>query len=364
MAPSRYALACLIAVAVSAPAHGQSTGDEVRHPAIDSLARSLVDEHVPGLALLVVKDGRAIHRAAYGLASIEGQRPVTLHTPFYIASTAKMLTAAAVLALADEGRLSLEDPIGRWLDVVPGYAADVTVAQLLSHTSGLVDHYDIGGEERAYSNEDVLRILREAAALRFEPGTRAAYSNSGYVLLALLVERATGRPFGGVLEERFFEPLGMTDAFLAAGGAERPAHRAFGYRAADGSFEPYDYASSTSGAGGVYASLSDLEAWYRALEAGRVLSPATLRMASRPPELPGGRLTPYGMGWLAEFAARGPLKDRWYVLAYGSLRGFRSVFQWYQQDDLLMVWLANGDGEAVLDTLHVVPELVLREAAP
>lgn len=355
---SRATLAVLgLWLATAGALVAQTVGEEVRDPVVDSLAASVVGEEVPGLAVLVVHEGRVVHRAAYGVRSLASGEPMTVHTPFYIASTAKMFTAAAVLALIEDGRLGLEDPIGRYVPTVPEYARNLTIRQILTHTSGLPDHYDIAGEERTYSNDDVLEILRQAGGLLFEPGSDDSYSNSGYVLLALLIEELEGS-FSRVLENRFFEPLEMGDAVVALDGA-RPAVRAIGHRKVEGGFAEWDYASSTIGAGGVYASLSDLEQWYRALREERVLEAATLRLASRPPALRSGKLTPYGMGWLAEFAGSGPLQDRWYVLAFGSLRGFRAVFQWYQEDDLLLVWLANGDSEAVLGALHGVPEHLL-----
>lgn len=354
---------CFLVVLVpwmASPVTAQSLGEEVGHPAIDSLATPLIGDHVPGLAVLTIKNGRVVHRAAYGVSSIESGQSVTLHTPFYIASTAKMFTAAAVLSLVDEGRLRLTDPIGRFVAAAPDYARDLTVEQLLTHTSGLADHYDLGGEERTYSNDQVIELLRQVGKLQFEPGSRPGYSNSGYVLLAMLVEELSGQAFATFLEDRFFEPFGMEDAFVALDSAGRSATSAVGYRRTEGgSFAKHDYESSTTGAGGIYASLSDLERWYRALGDGRILESTTLQRASRPPNLDSGRLTPYGMGWLAEFAGRGPLQGKWYVFAFGNLRGFRSVFQWYQEDEVLLVWLANGNSDAVLDTMHSVPELLL-----
>jgi CubicO group peptidase (beta-lactamase class C family) len=360
------AVLLLLAAPLQAQVPGGDAASSPRDAWIDSLAQSLVDEATPGLALSVVHQGRVVHRGTYGVASIEGGEPVDEHTRFYVASTAKMFTAAAVLSLVDDGRIALDDPAARWLAVVPGYARDVTVRQLLDHTAGLVDHYDVGGEERGYTNADVLRILADADSLLSPPGTRARYSNSGYVLLSLLVETVTGVGFDEYLERRFFAPFGMSDAFVAVDGPPAIA-RAVGHSAREDGFRPLDYNSATTGAGGVYASLADLERWHAALRSGRVISDSLLHVASRPPELPGGRLTPFGMGWLAEFAGRGPLADRWYVFAYGTLRGFRAVYQWYPGDDLAVIWMANAASEDVLRTLMAIPPYVLagvRDAGP
>lgn len=334
--------------------------EPVINPTFDSLARSVVGRGTPGLALLVIHRGETLHRAAYGVTATDARGvPVDFDTPFYIASTAKMMTAAAVLRLVDEGRVGLDDPVARYVDAVPGYARGITVRQVLDHTSGLIDHYDVGGEGRTYSNPEVLEILEAAGALAFEPGTRASYSNSGYVLLTLLVEAASGRPFEAFLQETFFRPLGMDDAFVVTDPDARPADRAIGYQTTENGFQVDDYGSTTTGAGGVYASLSDLERWARALRRGELVSDSLLALASRPPPLPEGRLTPYGMGWLAEFASRGPLADRWYVFAAGMLQGHRSVFQWYREDDLIMVWLSNGTSPEVFEALRQIPALVL-----
>ena len=355
--------AALVAVTLAAgvpnPVVAQASRD-VTEPTVDSIARSFVGSRVPGLAVLVIRDGRVLHRKAYGrtASSVTGT-PVDLNTPFYVASVGKMFTAAAILTLADEGAIDIGAPIARYLNHLPDYMSAVTVSQLLTHSAGLLDHYDVGGEDRTYSNADVLEILQQGDSLLFEPGTRASYSNSGYVLLSMLVETVTGTSFAEFLETRFFERFGMADAFVAVTPGDRPGNRAIGHRLSVSGFDEYDYSSSTTGAGGVYASLSDLEAWFRALRANRVLRPSTLHLASRPPALTTGRLTPYGMGWLAEFPARGPLADHWYVLAFGSLRGHRALFQWFQEDDLLLVWLANSDAGELIEAFHPLPERLL-----
>lgn len=331
---------------------------EIKHPVVDSITRELIGKRTPALAVLVVRNGQVLHRSADGYTTVDNGTAADTRTPFYIASVAKMFTAAAVLILAEDGGIDLDTPIRRYLPESRIYLRDVTVGQLLTHTSGLVDHYKVGGSERTYSNTDVLDILR-ADSLRFEPGTRAAYSNSGYVLLALLVERVTGKPFAAFLRERLFEPLGMRDAVVVTRSTDRPHRRALGHRSASDGFSPYDYNSTTTGAGGIYASLSDLEQWFSALRDGQVLSQRSLALMSRPPVLTSGKLTPYGMGWLAEFAARGPLANRWYVLAMGSLRGHRAWFQWYQEGDLLVAWLANAADGTIVEAFQTLPALLL-----
>lgn len=347
------ALALLPAPAVAQEsAAGLDAGSAmVRHPLVDSVARGLINSETPGLALLAIRHGQVVHRASYGTTSVQGGTAVALSTSFYVASVGKMFTAAAVLRLVDEGLLRLEDRLGTLLPAAPAYASGVTVRSLLDHTSGLPDHYDIGGEDRTWSNAQVIETLAEAEGLRFETGTRASYSNSGYVLLSMLVEEVSGMAFAAFMEERFFGPLEMTSTFVVDGTESPQGALATGYSRTSDGWDRNDYASTTTGAGGVYTSLADLERWAAGLRDGRVMSDRALALASRPPELPGGRLTPYGMGWLAEFHPQGPLADRWYVFAFGSLNGFRAAFQWYEDSDDLIIWMINSDSEAAVEAI-------------
>lgn len=325
----------------------------------DSLLEPIVGVETAGFALLVVHRGEVVHRRAYGVADLETSAPFRTSTPSYLASVAKMFTAVAIASLVEEGRLDWDDQLGQLLPEAPAYAAEVTIRQMLDHTAGLPDHYDLAGEEWTYSNAEVVEILAEADGLLFEPGTESAYSNSAYTLLARIAERTTGRAFGAFLAERFFEPLGMADAVVADGSSPAPADRARGYDASGQGFQRLDYASTTTGAGGVYASLDDLARWGEALTAGRLLDDATLRLLSTPVVLPDGRPTPWGMGWLAESAGRGPLKGKPYVAAIGDLRGFHAGFQWYPDDDLLLAWVSNSNSPEVFDRVIRIPPRVL-----
>lgn len=332
---------------------------EIRQWAVDSIARGLLrDSLTPGLAVTVIRKGEVLHRAAYGLASLLPERRVTLHTPFYIASTGKMLTAAAVLRLVDLGVLRLEDSIGRHLPEVPSYAALVTVEQLLTNTSGLVNHYDIGGTSRSYSNDEVLQILREFGSFVHAPGSRFHYSNSGYVLLSLLVERLTGMPFHTFLEREFFGPFGMTDAFVAPGAAPSREAAALGYAREGGRYVPDDYRSTTTGAGGIYASVVDLERWLLALRHGQVISDSLLERAVNRATVSDGQQVPYGMGWELKVGLGADESASPYIFAFGGLNGFRSLFEWDRDRDTAVIWLSNGAGLDVLEAMQEVPQLV------
>ena len=328
---------------------------------IEALIRPMVGKATPGLAVLVIDKGNVLHAGAYGVRDVATLEPFTTTTPVYIASLAKMFTALGVLQLVDQGKLTLDATIGSVLPDVAAYARDVTVRQLLNHTAGLIDHYDVGGEDRTYSKVDVLKILDDADSLLFQPGSKSSYSNSAYVLLALVIEKLSGKTYAQFVDQRFLRPAGMRNATVVATARDLPARRARGYARKDNGFALADYdAINAPGPGGIYASLEDLYRWSLALRSGRVVSRDAMKTASTATVLTSGRDTEWGMGWLAEFHGRKDvLAGRTYVAAFGSLRGFRALLKWYQQDDLIVVWLANSDSNEVFDALGRIPAMIL-----
>jgi CubicO group peptidase (beta-lactamase class C family) len=330
-------------------------------PRIDSIAKSIVGTQTPGLGILVLHRGQIVHARTYGVSDVANQSPFTMQTPTYIASLAKMFTAHAILQQVDRGELKLDARLGSLLPEAPGYAHDVTIRQLLTHTSGLVDHLDLGGDNRRYSYHDVLRILNEADSLLFPPQSRSSYSNSAYVLLAAVLEKVSGSSFERYLENHFFTPLGMKNTVVVTSDTQLPRGRARGYQASTNGFKLNDYEpSSTAGAGGVYASLADLYLWAQALRNGKLLSDSTRVAASTAAVRSNGRLTPWGMGWLAEFhGEKEPLRGRSYVAATGNLRGFSALLKWYPREDLTIVWIANANSSEVFDALHPIAALLL-----
>ena len=179
-------------------------------PEVDALMRSYAGD-VPGAAVLAVRDGQPVVRASYGLADLEKDTPATPETNYRLASVTKQFTAASILLLAEDGRLKLDDRVRKWLLSLPKAAETVTIRHLLTHTSGLIDYEDVIPEIFAAQlhDADVLRLLETQDRTYFRPGTGYRYSNSGYALLALIVQRASDKTFAAFLRERIFQPLGM-----------------------------------------------------------------------------------------------------------------------------------------------------------
>jgi CubicO group peptidase (beta-lactamase class C family) len=272
------------------------------------------------------------------MADLEAQEVATPSTNYRLASVTKQFTAAAILLLAEQGRLDLDDPAGRWLPSLPTLAARVTLRQLLTHSAGLVDYEDLIDEPapRQLRDADVLELLKQENRHLFEPGTGYRYSNSGYALLALVVERASGLSFPDFLRQRIFEPLGMrqTLAFVAEGPAV--PERAYGYTLEDGSWRRDDQSSTSAvlGDGGIYSSIDDLARWDAALYDDRLLSGPSRRLAFSPQVSTDDPEVRYGFGW------RITGDTLWHS---GETVGFRNVIIRQPSRRLTVVLLSNRD---------------------
>ena len=257
---------------------------------LDGLVSPLVEPGGPGCAVLVVKDGRVLLRKAYGLADLAGQVPLRPGDVFRIGSLTKQFTAALVLRRVEEGRLALAAPVRNYVPEVPAAWAKVTVEQCLRHTAGLPEYTMAGLRE----NEDLSpdRILQRVRgqSLAFEPGTSWQYSNTGYLLLGMALERVTGRTYARMVAEDLAGPLG-----LAHTGAETDSRSVQGYVAGTEAAGPISLTQPFA-AGCMVSTVDDLAAWTLALHGGKVLKPASLKLMLSPGRTPDGLAAVYGMG--------------------------------------------------------------------
>ena len=314
---------------------------------VDSMMADYAGE-VPGAALLVLRDGEPVVRRGYGLADLEQGTPVTPETRFRLASVSKQFTAAAILLLVQDGTLSLDDPLRRWLPGLPPATDGITLHHLLSHTSGLVDYEDLlpPDLDGQVQDADVLRLLEGVDRLDFAPGSAYRYSNSGYVLLGLVVARASNRDFPTFLHDRIFQPLGMGAVARVDGGPPVP-HRGYGYSHIDGTWTRTDQGptSATLGDGGIYASIDDLAKWDAALGDDRLLRDdlralaVTAHTRTNEPDVDA-----YGYGWRLHASAHGPLQ--WHS---GESIGFRNVILRWPERRLTVVLLSNRNAPEPYD---------------
>ncbi|MEN5285354.1 serine hydrolase domain-containing protein [Stenotrophomonas lactitubi] len=303
---------------------------------IDGLMQAY-DGQVPGAAVLVLHDGQPVFRRGYGLAVVEDGSAVTPASNFRLASVSKQFTAAAVLLLVEDGRLALDQPARRWLPELPPAAAGITLRQLLSHTSGLLDYEDLmdPADTRQVHDADVLALLAREDRLAFAPGTQYRYSNSGYALLALIVGRAAGTGFASFLQQRIFRPLGMAHTVAHQDGVDVVAQRVYGYSEVSGHWQRTDQSTTSAvlGDGGIYSSLGDLARWDAALYDDRLLSAASRKAMFSPATTTTEADVPYyGFGWRLNG------RMQWHS---GESIGFRNVILRYPDKHLTVIVLSN-----------------------
>jgi len=330
---SRLAPLCLFAFSTAAGAAAPVAPPDA---GIDGLMQRY-DGRVPGAAVLVLKDGQPVFRRGYGLAVVEDGTPVSPATNFRLASVSKQFTAAAILLLAEDGKLSIDDPLKKWLPSLPAVADAMTLRQLLSHTSGLLDYEDLmdPADTRQVHDIDVLHLLEKENRTLFAPGSDYRYSNSGYALLALVVAKASGSDFAGFLRQRIFLPLGMDATFAHQDGVDEVPNRAYGYSEIDGRWQRTDQSTTSAvlGDGGIYSSLDDLARWDAALYDERLLRRASLQLAFSPAtKTPEPDVPFYGFGW----RINGDLL--WHS---GESIGFRNVILRYPKQKLTVIVLTN-----------------------
>ncbi|HEY9131124.1 MAG TPA: serine hydrolase domain-containing protein [Dyella sp.] len=292
---------------------------------------------VPGASVLVLRDGVALVRKSYGMAELETRRAATPATDYRLASVTKQFTAAAILLLRREGKLGLDDSIRHWLPSLPAEDQTITLRQLLTHTSGLIDYEDLIPADRTtqLDDNDVLNLLSAEHRLYFAPGSAYRYSNSGYVLLGLAIERASGQPLPAFLKQRIFEPLGMNHTLLYQRGAgPEVAERAFGYSQEHGAWvrTDQDLTSATRGDGGVYSSIDDLAKWDAALYDNRLLDAKSREEAFTPHTPTDDPNVRYGYGW------RITGDTVWHS---GESIGFRNVIVRWPKQHVTVIVLSN-----------------------
>ncbi len=319
----------------------------------DALFAGLISAQEPGAAVLVVKDGRAVFEQGYGVTDLRTMRRIDARTNFRLASVTKQFTAAAVMLLVRDGKLRYEDSLAGIFPGFPAYGHAITIRHLLNHTSGLPDYEELmppAGpsvplEELQIKDAGVLELLARQEAGKFAPGTRWAYSNSGYVVLGFVVEKVSGRPLSEFLRDRVFTPLGMTNTVAYERGKNNVPNRAYGHSRDGGQWSETDQSptSATLGDGGVYSSVSDLAMWDEALRRHNLLTEAEMRPAltpvrvpTEPPTEPDGTPAAYGFGWFLN-----PWRGRARMWHYGETVGFRTAIERFTADGLTVIVLCN-----------------------
>ncbi len=279
----------------------------------------------PGCALGVYQDGRIAYVRGYGMADLEHDVPITPGSVFYAGSVSKQFTAMAAALAIKQGRLSADDDVRKYVPELPDYGRPITIRHLLHHTSGLRDVNTLmvlagRRDEDAFDNEAVLHIVSRQKALNFLPGDEYLYSNSGYAMLALAVERATGTPFAEYAEANIFTPLGMKVSHFHTDLTRLVPGRAWAYdRRSDGSFALNSLQNERAGAGGLFTTVRELARWDENFYDGRVGGLDVIRMLETPGRLTSGTELTYAWGLMLGSYRGLPIVEH-----SGSLGGYRA----------------------------------------
>lgn len=322
----------------------------IRADAIDDYVRTQMRlQRLPGVALAVVRDGAVSTMRTYGTANLESDVPVTKDTVFELGSITKQFTAVAILMLVEDGKVKLDETIATYLPQVPQPWRGITVRHLLTHSSGIQEYLSVPGlpdEAHGATNRDQMaQLFFQRLKLEFGPGETWAYSNSGYLLLGNIIEKASGKSYWEFLSERIFSPLGM-HATRSSDPRAIIRNRAAGYGWHDGRFENRGALSESAfSAGAISSTIRDMARWDAALHNGKLLTRRsydqmwTALKVSRSPTPPFS----YGFGWVIEQQCGTRV-----VLHSGGTPGFSSAFHRYMDRGVSVIVLTNH-GDRMID---------------
>jgi CubicO group peptidase (beta-lactamase class C family) len=324
----------------------------------DYVKAEMERQHIPGLALLVTRDGKVVRSEGFGLANVELQVPVKPETIFQSGSVGKQFTATAVMMLVEAGKIGLNDPLTKYfLDAPPSWK-NVTVRELLSHTGGFGDYPKNFNFRKDWTEPQLLKLV-ESIPLAYPPGTKWEYSNLGYLTLGILIHRVSGEFYGDFLQKRIFQPLGMQTTRIIS-EADIVPNRAAGYRLVKGELKNQEWvapAMNTTADGSLYFSIVDLSKWDAALYEGKLLKRSSFDLMWTPVKLKNGQPNKagYGFGWFIE-----QRNGHRCIHHDGSWQGFETAIDRYVDDHLSVVALTNLAGAKPGEITKHVAEMYLQ----
>ncbi len=354
---------CAVAFLSLAAETCAQTQDPVYAKQADIIFSAVTQDHAPGLAVLVRKDGRTLFEKGYGVRDLRTNTKIGAQTNFRLASFTKQFTAAAIMLLVHDGKLRYDQSLTEVFPDFPSYGKTITIRNLLNHTGGLPDYEElmeavetprnswVWTPERQIQDAEVLKLLEKESKGKFPAGTSWSYSNSGYVVLGLIVAKASGQSYGDFLHARIFAPLDMDHTIVYQKGKNKIRNRAFGH---DGLKETdQSPTSATLGDGGIYSNLEDLAKWDDALRNHTLLnaqeiapalipakpangSPTLWPVEANDDNLHPGKPVSYGFGWFLD-----PYQNHPRMWHTGSTMGFRTVIERFTADNLTIIILCN-----------------------
>jgi D-alanyl-D-alanine carboxypeptidase len=311
-------------------------------PAIDAyVGRQVEAKGIVGLSLAILRDGKIVFARGYGKSCLDPSTPVGIDTPFAIGSVTKQFTAACVLLLQEQGKLSVRDKVAKYFPHLTR-ADDITLYDLMTHASGYPDYYPLDFVDRRLTRPiEPDQLLKEYATrkLDFEPGARWSYSNTGYVLLGRVVEKVSGKSLGQFLEEHILKPLGMEHTFFEPDRADKRLARGYTtFALGDPEPAPHEANGWLYAAGGLYSTASDLARWDRALIEGKVLKPRSCQVMTTARRLTSGKIKEYGCG-----LGIGSRDGEVFLWHGGAVSGFLAYNALLPRTDSAVIVLTNDD---------------------
>jgi len=309
---------------------------------IDSLVLPHFQPNEPGVSILIARQGKIIYEKSFGSANIELNVPLQPGMVFKIGSVTKQFTAIGILQLVEQGKISLQDSIQKYINDFPSKGHTITIENLLTHTSGIKDYNDADTTHNPYIERQDFRPLQLIKSfnywpLEFEPGTRYSYSNSGYVLLAYIIEKVSGESYHAYMEKNVLKAAGLTNTFYA-GEKKIVPQRVNGYTKDNGYYENTEYQSISIayGCGDLMSSVEDLYKWNIAILSHQLVKKETLDKAFTPFRLKNGSYTGYGYGWFID-----SLPGTKCIHHEGQISGFIAVEKYFPAEDIYLAILTN-----------------------
>jgi CubicO group peptidase (beta-lactamase class C family) len=330
----------LIGLVLSAPLSGYGQTTTAQQDVVEDYVQAEMQrQKIPGLSLLIARDGKIVLAKGYGLSNVELQVPVKPETVFQSGSVGKQFTATAVMMLVEEGKVKLDEPITDYLKDAPATWKQVTIRELLSHTAGFGDYPEKFDFRKDLTEADELKIV-EGIPLAFTPGTKWSYSNLGYLTLGVLIHQVTGEFYGDFLQQRIFGPLGMSTTRIIS-EADIVLNRAAGYRLVKGQLKNQEWVSptiNTTADGSLYFSILDLAKWDAALYTEKLLKHSSFAQIWTVAKLTNGQANSgqYGFGWFIETKGGHRVLDHG-----GAWQGFETHISRYVDDKVTVVVLTN-----------------------
>jgi CubicO group peptidase (beta-lactamase class C family) len=339
----RAVLATVSCICVSVATTGAQVGSPSDSASrwVDSLFAPYAADQGPGCAVGIARNAQLSFAKGYGFADLARHKPITPDTRFYIASVSKQFTAMSIVLLAQDGRLSLDDSIRKWVPEVPAVANAITLRQLLHHTSGLRDYFTllaVSGwpTDGALTEKQFLDLIGRQKTLNFNPGDEFLYSNTGYVLLSIVVKRASGKSLRDFAKARIFDPLGMTHTEFRDDHRMAIPNVAIGYQTVADGYRISQPEFDVVGDGGVYSTVGDLAKWEANFVSGRVGGAAGLTQMTTAGRLNNGQVVPYALA-----LSIGDLNGLPTFSHSGAYGGYRASLVRFPDKELSVITLCN-----------------------